>query len=78
MLATVVDWAALAQAAWVSAVIGLGILIVGAVGVAASLRAQDDRAAGASGGAVVFGGITVACVAGLIGAVIYGIYLLAQ
>jgi hypothetical protein len=78
VLATTVDWAALAQAAWVSAVIGLGILIVGAVGVAASLRAQDDRTAGASGAAVVFGGITIACVAGLIGAVVYGIYLLTQ
>ena len=60
MLATIVDWAALAQAAWVWAVIGLGILVVGAVGVAASLRAQDDRTAGANGAAVVFGGITVA------------------
>ena len=78
MLATIVDWAALAQAAWVSAVIGLGILVVGAVGVAASLRAQDDRTAGAGGAAVVFGGITIVCVAGLVGAVIYGIYLLTQ
>jgi hypothetical protein len=78
MLATIVNWAALAQAAWVSAVIGLGILIVGAVAVAASLRAQDDRSAGANGAAVVFGGITVACVSGLIGAVIYGIYVLTQ
>ena len=41
---------------WTSVVIGLGVLIVGGVGVAASLRAQDDRAAGASGAAVVFGG----------------------
>ena len=78
MLATIVDWAALAQTAWVSAVIGLGILVVGAVGVAASLRAQDDRAAGVNGAALAFGGITVVCVVGLVGAVIYGIYLLTQ
>lgn len=78
MLATIVDWAALAHAAWVSAVIGLGILVVGAVGVAASLRAQDDRTAGANGAAVVFGGVTILCVAALIGAVVYGIYLLTQ
>jgi hypothetical protein len=78
MLATIVDWAALWQAAWVSIVIGLGVLIVAAVGVAASLRAQDDRTAGAGGAAVVFGGITIVCVAGLVGAVIYGIYLLTQ
>lgn len=61
-----------------SAVIGLGILVVGAVGVAASLRAQDDRTAGANGAAVVFGGVTTLCVAALIGAVVYGIYLLTQ
>ena len=78
MLATIVDWAALAHAAWVSAVIGLGILVVGAVGVAASLRAQDDRTAGANGAAVVFGGVTILCVAALVGAVVYGIYLLTQ
>jgi hypothetical protein len=78
MLATIVDWAALAQAAWVSIVIGLGILIVAAVGVAASLRAQDDRAAGSNGAAVAFGGVTIACVVGLVGAVVYGIYLLTQ
>jgi hypothetical protein len=78
MLATIVDWSALAQAAWVSAVIGLGVLVVAAVGVAASLRAQDDRSAGANGAAFAFGGITLVCVIGLIGAVAYGIYLLTQ
>jgi len=78
MLATIVDWSALAQAAWVSAVIGLGVLIVAALGVAASLKAQDDRTAGANAGAIVFGGVTIVCVAGLIGGVAYGIYLLTQ
>jgi hypothetical protein len=78
MLATIVDWAALAHTAWVSAVIGLGVLLVAAVGVAASLKAQDDRAAGMGGGAVAFGGVTILCVIGLIGAVVYGIYLIAQ
>ena len=78
MLATVVDWAALAKTAWVSAAIGLGILLVGGIGVAASLRAQDDRAEGSYVAATAFGGITLACVIGLISAVVYGIYLLTQ
>jgi hypothetical protein len=78
MLATIVDWHALGQAAWVSVVIGLGILLVAAVGVAASLKAQDDRTAGSNGAAVAYMGVTVVCVAGLFAAVIYGIYLLTQ
>ena len=78
MLASIVDWSALGRAAWVSAVIALGVLIVGAVGVAASLRAQEERGAGATGAAIAFGGITVVCVVGLAGAVLYGIYVLTQ
>jgi hypothetical protein len=78
MLATIVDWAALAKTAWVSALIGLGVLIVAAIGVSASLKAQDDRHAGANTAAVTYGAVTVLCVAGLIVAVVYGIYLIAQ
>jgi hypothetical protein len=48
------------------------------VGVSASLSAQDDRTAGSNGAAVVYTGVTVVCVAGLIGAVVYGIYLIAK
>jgi hypothetical protein len=78
MLATIVAWAALAKTAWVSAGIGLGILLVAAVGVAGSLKAQDDRSAGSNGAAVVFSGLAVVCVAGLLAAAGYGIYLIAQ
>jgi hypothetical protein len=78
MLATIVAWAALAQAAWVSAAIGFGILLVAAIGVAASLKAQDDRHAGANTAAVTYGAVTVLCVAGLIIAIVYGIYLITQ
>jgi hypothetical protein len=78
MLATVVDWAALAKTAWVSAAIGLGVLVVAAIGVASSLKAQDDRHAGANTAAITYGAVTVLAVAGLIAAVVYGIYLIAQ
>lgn len=48
-MATVVDWASLAKAAYISAAVGLGVLIVAAIGVASSLRAQDQRNAGHEG-----------------------------
>ena len=78
MLATIVDWAALAKTAWVSAAIGIGVLVVAAIGVAASLRAQDDRSHGANTVAVAYGAVTVLAVAGLIIAVVYGIFLITQ
>jgi hypothetical protein len=40
--------------------------------------AQDERAAGSNATAVVYMGMTVVCVAGLLAAVSYGIYLLTQ
>jgi hypothetical protein len=78
MLASIVDWGALAQAAWISAVIGIGVLVVGAIAVASSLKAQDDRGNGANTAAVAYGAVTVLAVAGLIVAIVYGIYLIAQ
>ena len=77
-MATVVDWASLAKAAYISAAVGLGVLIVAAIGVASSLRAQDQRNAGHEGGVVAFGAVTVACAAALLGAIAAGIYLLTK
>jgi hypothetical protein len=57
-LATIVDWSSLAEAAYVSVAVGLGVLLVAALGVASSLKAQDERGAGRDGGAVVLGGVT--------------------
>ena len=78
MLATIVDWAALGKTAYVSALIGLGVLLVAALAVVASLKAQDDRREGAGTAAVAYGGVTLLCLAGLLAAVVYGIDLLAQ
>jgi hypothetical protein len=77
-LATIVDWDSIAEAAYISIAVGLGVLLVAAVGVASSLKAEDERGAGRDGGAVVFGGVTVVCVLALVGAVAAGIYLLTQ
>ena len=77
-LATIVDWGSLAEAAYVSVAVGLAVLLVAAVGVAASLKAQDERIAGRESGAVAFGGVTIVCVLALAGAIGAGIYLLTQ
>ena len=77
-MATVVDWDLLLQAASVSVAVGLGVLIVGAVAVASSLRADDARRVGATAGAAVYSVVTVVCVLALAGAVATGIYLLTQ
>ena len=46
MIAALVDWDLLGQAILSSFVIGLGVLVVAGVAVAASLRAQDSRSDG--------------------------------
>jgi len=78
MLATIVDWAALGRTAYVSALIGLGVLLVAGLAVVCSLRAQDDRREGAGTAAVAYSGAPLLCLASLLAAVVYGIYLIAQ
>jgi hypothetical protein len=77
-MATIVDWSSLGEAVYTSIAVGLGVLIVAAIGVASSLRAEDERGAGRESAAVTFAGVTVVCVLGLLGAVAAGIYLLTQ
>jgi hypothetical protein len=67
-----IDWAALAEAAWISVAVGLGVLFVAALAVTSSLRAQDSR----GGTATVYSAVSVACVVGLVAAVILGIYFM--
>jgi hypothetical protein len=77
-LATIVDWSSLGEAVYVSIAVGLGVLLVAAVGVASSLKAQDERGSGRESSAAVFGSVTAVCVLGLVGAIGAGIYLLTQ
>jgi hypothetical protein len=77
-MATIVDWSSLGEAAYVSIGVGLGVLLVAAIGVASSLRAEDERGAGRGGSATALNGVTVLCVLGLLGAIGTGIYLLTQ
>jgi hypothetical protein len=78
MIASVVDWGSLAEAVYVSVAVGLGVLLVAGIAVASSLRAQDDRAAGATAASSALMGVTSVCVLALAGAIGAGIYLLTQ
>jgi hypothetical protein len=77
-MATIVEWDLLLEAASISVAVGLGVLIVGAIAVASSLRADDARRVGGTAGAAVYSGVAAVCVLALAGAVATGIYLLTQ
>ena len=48
---SIVDWGLLREAVYISVAVGLGVLVIGAIAVASSLRSQDERAAGHGGAA---------------------------
>ena len=72
-----VDWGKLLEAAYVSAVFGIGVLLIGGLAVVASLRSQDRRRAH-RGGALVLDVVTGACVLAIAGAIALGIYIMAS
>lgn len=78
MIATLVDWSLLGEAILSSLVIGLGVLVVTAIAVAASLRAQDSRDSGDEAAFVGFGAVAVLAVAGLLGAIAGGVWVMAR
>ncbi len=78
MIATLVDWDLLGQAVLSSFVIGLGVLVVAGVAVAASLRAQDSRGEGNETAFIGFTAITVLGVVAVLAAVGGGIWVMAQ
>jgi hypothetical protein len=78
MIATLVDWDLLGQAVLSSFVIGLGVLVVAGVAVAASLRAQEARSDGNETAFVGFSAVTVLGVVAVAAAVGGGIWVMAQ
>jgi hypothetical protein len=78
MTATLVDWDLLGQAVLSSFVIGLGVLLVTGVAVAASLRAQDARSNGNEAAFVAFSAVTVLAVVCVLGAIAGAIWVMAQ
>lgn len=77
ILATVVDWGKLMEAAYLSAVLGIGVVLIGGLAVVASLRAQDRRRAH-RGGVIALDVVTGACVLAIAGAIALGIYIMAN
>jgi hypothetical protein len=67
-----VDWSSLLEAAYVSAIFGIGVILVAGVAVVASLQAQDRQKAH-RGGVVALHVLTGACVLAILAAVVLGI-----
>jgi len=78
VIGTLVDWDLLGQAVLSSFVIGLGVLVVAGLAVAASLRAQDSRSEGNETAFIGFSAITVLGVVAVLAAVGGGIWVMAQ
>jgi len=75
--ASIVDWGKLLQAAYVSAAFAIGVLLMGGLGVVASLRSQDRRGT-SRGGVIALNLVAGACALAIGGAVAFGIYIMAN
>ena len=78
MIATLVDWNLLGRAVLNSFVIGLGVLVVSAIAVVASLRAQDSRSNGNEAAGVGFSAVSLLGVVCVLGAIAGGIWAMTQ
>jgi hypothetical protein len=67
---SIVDWGALAQVAYISAIAGIVIATVLGLGVVSALRAQDEKGGAA---ALALNAVTVVCVLVVAAAVVIGI-----
>ena len=77
--AEIVEVKPLLEAVWTSVVFGLVVLVVAGIGVSASLRAADQRAAGNHEASFAsWGLVTIACGAVLVAAVVLGIWAMTQ
>jgi hypothetical protein len=70
---SIVDWGALAQVAYISALAGVAIAAILGLAVVSELRAQDG-----GGSAIGLRAVTVVCVAVVAAAVVVGIYYMTQ
>jgi hypothetical protein len=69
---SIVDWGALGQVAYISAIAGILIAAVLGLGIVSELRAQEG------GNVVVLRAVTVVCVAVVAAAIVVGIYYITQ
>jgi hypothetical protein len=76
VLATIVDWDSLGQAALASVGFGLGVLLAAGLAVSSELRAEDERRAGNEGVAIAYRAATVVLVGLVVAAVLFGIWIM--
>jgi hypothetical protein len=72
-----IDWGKLAEAALWSAIVALGVMLIGGLAVVASLRGQDRKAGGQTG-VVAYDAVTIACVIVIAAAIVFGIYIMTR
>jgi hypothetical protein len=70
---SIVDWGALAQVAYISAIAGVAIASILGLAIVSELRAQEG-----GGSAVALRAVTAVCVVGVAAAVVVGIYYMTQ
>jgi UPF0716 family protein affecting phage T7 exclusion len=70
---SIVDWGALWQVVYISAIAGVAIAAVLGLGIVSELRAQEGQ-----GSVVALRAVTVVCVALVVAAIVVGIYYITQ
>jgi hypothetical protein len=75
---SVVDWSALGQVVLYSLIAGIGVPAIYALAVLGAGRSMDARRAGRGIGATLYASIAFVGAAACLGAIAYGIYLLAH
>jgi predicted benzoate:H+ symporter BenE len=68
---SIVDWGALAQVAYISAIAGVAIAGLMGLGIVSALRGQDEKG---GNGALVLNAVTALCVLAVTAAVAVGLY----
>jgi hypothetical protein len=75
---SIVEWGKLVEAAYTSALFGLGVMVIGGLAVVASLRGQDLKKEHNGGGAIAYDVATGVCLLAILAAVVFGIYIMTQ
>lgn len=76
MIASIIDAADLLQVVWVSLAAGIGVTAAFGVAIVGSTRAVELGRNGRFGGALAYGAVGVLAMAGVAGAIVFGIVVL--
>jgi uncharacterized membrane protein YiaA len=76
--AELIEIAPLLEAIWTSIAFGLGVIVIAAIGVRASLRAADEHGDHHEGATASYSIVTIICALLLVAAVVVGIWAMTQ